>query len=517
MRAWASIRSQNRTWLICPWVSVRAALVSLLAVGLMAVILDHWVLARLERQGMVASEGWKRHNRIVITNHERADRHLAVSVPKGSISNGVRAWLGHPVTRERSKAHRILVMGDSFVWDSPYLSLNHMWWRQLQIELIRRGYHDVEVIAAGRSGMSTHDELELARQVVPEFRPDLILWGFVTNDPDERLVKQINTSQLANPIPGRVQAVLRQVTPRLLDLFTARRNEKLATMYLGPKYGYAYGDWLQRIHSGENFEAYQRTVRDVAQFLQETKTPGLMVTLPEAPLNERFAFSYDKVIPVWRDAGIPVQDNLPPFVTAYPLAEATGPNALLWGINPADGHPGPRSTAFLAQQTANRLEQDYSQFLGPKSSRVLPIQINDWLPYDLDVQRVDRDEQASSFELTYPVSDELLPSMPLEIPTIMLALEQPQLLQEIDLTGSGLKSAQAWLSTCDPVGHYDTAEWQDLGLQQGDTVKWTVPPELSRRNAAVILIRGNVSPADRRLKLKLVRSDSTAAQPGGSP
>lgn len=510
------VRWGNRTWLVCPWSSLRAASLSLVMVCVAAVLFDHWILARLEQRGLVASEGWKRHNRVVIANHERADRHLAVPVPPGSISVGVRAWQGFPVSKEKAKEHRILVMGDSFVWDSPYQTLNHMWWRQLQIELIRRGYHDVEVIAAGRSGMSTHDELDLARQIVPEFHPDLILWGFVTNDPDEGLVKQINTSQLANPIPGRIQGILKQVTPRLLDLFTARRNEKLATSYLGPKYGYAYEDWLHRIHEGENFERYAQTVQGVANFLDEMKTPGLMVTLPEAPIPDRFAFSYDKVIPVWRDAGVLVQDNLPAFVAAHPDAESTGPKSLLWGINPADGHPGPRSTAFLARQTADRLERDYPQVLGAKTSQALPLRINDWLPYDLDVRVIETDDRASSFELTYPATDEMLPTMPLETPTILLALEQPQPVQQIRLNGTGLKSARAWISTYDPLEHYDTQNLLDMGLQQGDSLTWAVPADISRQELSVILIHADVSLADRRLQLKLVKTDSDASLRGES-
>ena len=517
MRACAQFRWQHRTWYLCPWPSVRAALVSLLVVGLVAILFDHWILARLERGGLVASEGWKRHNRIVIANHQRKDRHLPLPGPAGSISTGVRAWTGHPVTREKTTTHRLLVMGDSFVWDSPYLTLNHLWWRQLAIELKRRGYHDVEVIAAGRSGFSTHDELELARKVVPEFQPDLILWGFVTNDPDERIVKQINSSQLAVPIPGRIQKVLERVTPRLLDLFKSRRNEKLAKSYLGPKYGYDYADWLKRIHEGENFLFYEQTVTEVAQFLKEVQTPGILVTLPEAPLPERFAFSYDKVLPLWRDAGIPVFDPLPAFAEKFPDAAATGPQSLQWGINPADGHPGPRSTAFLARQTADRLERDYAQYLGSKSNSVEAIRINDWLPFDLDVRPVSGDDQSHQFELTYPASDEFLPTMPLEIPTVLLALEQPIPLREIRLSGTGLKSARVWLSTYDPVEFYDTEDWQDLGQKQGSELTWAIAAALSTREASVILVHAEVSANDRRLGLSLQKTRDGLPTTEGTP
>ena len=506
MQAWANIRCGRRTWRVCPWVSIRSALVAMISTFVAAIVVDHWILAGLERRGLVASDGWKRHNRVVIENHQKKDRHWSVPHSKDVRSSGVRAWVGHPVFRERTKQHRLLVMGDSFVWESPYLTLNHMWWRQLEIELNRRGYHDVEVIAAGSPGMSTHEQLDLAKKVVPDFQPDLIVWGFVTNDPDERLVKQIHSSQLAPPIPGRIQSIIRMVVPRLLDLFLSRRNDKLAKSYLGPTYGYEYSDWLKRIHEGENLDAYKQTVKDVGIFQKQIEIPGILVTLPESPITERFAFSYDKVLPLWWQAGLPVIDHLPAFVAKYPDAKPAGPEALVWGINPADGHPGPRSTAFLARQTVDRLEQDYPQVLGRRSSRTETPQINDWLPFDLDLKPVStgRDgEDVRAFEFAYPRTDASMPTMPLDIPTVLFALEQPIPLRELLLSGSNLKSARIWLSTYDPVDHYDTEEWHDLGFHQGNELNWTIPAEISSREVSVILLHAELLRHDSRLILEL--------------
>lgn len=477
-------------------------MLSLIAVVVTALIADRWVLANLERRGLVASESWKQHNRIVLENHRRKDQFIDFPRPKWTSAAGVRAWTGHPVSKEKTKSHRILVMGDSFVWNSPYLTLNHMWWRQLAIELQRRGYNEVEVIAAGTSGMSTRDELDLARYVIPEFKPDLILWGFVTNDPDERIIKQIHNSQLSLPIPGRIQAILQRTVPRLFDLIQSRRSDKLAKLYLGPEYGYEYSDWVQRIHAGENFRVYEQTVNGVRQFLDEVNLPGLMVTLPEAPIAERFSFSYDKVIPLWRDAGIPVQDNLVGFIERFPQVGSDGPQALSWGINPADGHPGPRTTAVLAHLTADRLEHDYAQFLGPKSAPNSLIRINDWLPFDLNVKLIG----TGQFELTYPATDELLPTMPLEIPTALLALEQPQPLSEIRLKGSHLRSAQIWISTCDPVEQYDLQDWNDQGARSGNDIVWHLPAGLSSRDTSVVRLKAEFSSRDHHLQITFTRT-----------
>lgn len=512
MRAWMSFRWRRKTWRVAPWVSLRAAGISLLIVVATALVFDHWILARLEKRGLIASDDWKRHNQIVIANHEKKDRQIAYERPKPDGPCGVRSWLGHPVEKQGRTQHRLLVMGDSFVWGSPYLTLNHLWWRQLAIELKRRGYHDVEVIAAGCSGMSTRDELELARRVVPDFHPDLILWGFVTNDPDERLVKQIHTSQLAPPIPGRIQKVLERFIPRLWELFKSRRADKLAKSYVGPEYGYSYDDWLNRIHEGENFERYQQTVADVGRFMNESQTPALFVTLPEAPIRSRFAFSYDKVVALWEAAGVPVLNSLDTFVQQFPDAESTGPNSLVWGINPADGHPGPRTTAFLARQTADRLERDFPQVLGPRTLEPPRLTINDWLPYDLDVSPL---VEAGLWELDYPRTEKFLPTMPLGIPTTLMALELPQSLDAIRLSSSGLRSAQIWISTCDPDEGYDTGEWHDLGTAKGTELNWVIPDGLARRDVAVILLKADVSSDDRRLRLMLVPAQPSSSRSEG--
>src|SRR4029434_5090068 len=115
----------------------------------------------------------------------------------------LRHWSGEPPPPADSR-RTILVLGDSFVWGPPYLSLNHLWWRQLMIELERRGYRQVRVVAAGHSGWSTHRELECLEELLGEVKPDLVIWGYVTNDPDEKLIPQISDLRDRGPFPFRV-------------------------------------------------------------------------------------------------------------------------------------------------------------------------------------------------------------------------------------------------------------------------------------------------------------------------
>ena len=107
--------------------------------------------------------------------------------------------------------------------------------------------------------------------------------------------------------------------------------------------------------------------------------------------------------------------------------------------------------------------------------------------------------------------------MPLEIPTVLLALEQPIPLREIRLSGTGLKSARVWLSTYDPVEFYDTEDWQDLGQKQGSELTWAIAAALSTREASVILVHAEVSANDRRLGLSLQKTRDGLPTTEGTP
>lgn len=158
------------------------------------------------------------------------------------------------------------------------------------------------------------------------------------------------------------------------------------------------------------------------------------------------------------------------------------------------------------QQTVDVLEKNYPQFLGPRSSRIETPRINDWLPFDLNLKPISSGRGGldfQAFELTYPKTDAFLPTMPLEMPTVLFGFEQPIPVQQLRLSGFGLKSARIWLSTYDPVDRYDTEEWHDLGLHHGNDLNWVVPAEISNREVSVILLRADVLGHEDRLVLEI--------------
>ncbi len=540
MRSLFVIRFGRREWQVLPSVAVRGALMSLAIIVAGLFVLDRLALPMLERRGLTAGADWQRHNALVVAEHRAKDTSAPVD-PALPIATrfGVRSWQGHPVERRtepraESDPVRILVMGDSYVWGSPYLTLNHMWWRQLEMELVARGYN-VEVIAAGQSGASTRDQLAVAKRVIPEYRPDLIIWGYVTNDADEGLVRQISQSQQSLPGFNRIKDAAARVWPRLVAKFDALRAHKLAKAFTGPKYGYEYGEWELKLVEASNLAVYRETVRGVSDLMAQHQLPGCLLTLPSYPSTKHFAPRLDPIMPVWRDAGVPAFNALPAFVARYGEVADAGTDSIAWGINPADGHPGPRACRFLARQAVTILEQHFEERLGSRGLvRASPLNLNDVLPSDLklrvstgdahqamtreapSIEGVKQPNGSFAWKLSYPNDDARLPFMPEGVPSVLLALRQPESLSSLRLGGSfALTSARLWIETRprpgtdlsdseDRSANDDEFEWHDLGVVSGKkSLGWTVPDWGAARVVSALRFRADFSGSDHSVTITL--------------
>ena len=387
-------------------------------------------------------------------------------------------------------------MGDSFVWGSPYITLNHMWWRQLGQILEPNA---IEVIALGRPGASTHDQLQWAKYFVPKYQPDLIIWGYVTNDADEGLVRQIDTSKQSIPKFDRFRMAAKSIWPRMIAKFDGLRSNKLATMYTGAQYGYEYSEWELKLVEPENLALYSSTVREIRTFLDETNIASFMMTLPNFPSTKTFDPRFTPIIKTWRDAGIAAYDTSPEFVRRYGETPLSGSETLKWGINPADGHPGPRSCRFLAEQAAEIVRRDFPQIVGDSEPQQVQPVIDDWLP-NLDLDSEPRLESDGKWKMTYPADESRWPTMPIGTPTPLIAFKTPIPVSSIELGGPSLKSAQLWATFLDATEHYDDGVLYELGEKSGTSIRWKLPPELSSRPISVIRFRTTFSNPNRELE-----------------
>ena len=239
------------------------------------------------------------------------------------------------------------------------MNANDIWWRQLERELHRRGYWNVEVVAAGFPGASTQDELAWLRAggLARLGSPDLVVLGYVTNDPDVRdangtpMVKQIGRD-----IPLRQWRALDRSIGRVAPNLAGQLRQRLTAKWQASvRDAYPYDEWELKLLEPPNIDAYREVVGELGEFLRRTGRPFFVVTLPNCPSLDHFGPRFAPIGAIFRSAGLPFHDLLDAFVREYP----PGGEVLQWGINPANGHPGTVSTRFYARQTADILERDY--------------------------------------------------------------------------------------------------------------------------------------------------------------
>ncbi|MBS1953468.1 MAG: hypothetical protein JST89_04755 [Cyanobacteria bacterium SZAS-4] len=474
-------------------------LYSIVGVFLFCYLLDQFVLTALEDNGKICSASWRLDNAMLLEQMKR----------RNFSSEEQPIWRseGFPVSLKSPKSKRILVMGDSFVWGSGYSNLNTLWWRQLQRELQRRGYNDVEVIAAGQPGAPTRKELNWAKKLVPMYKPDLVIWGYVTNDPEEGDTKNglsyvKNVHCPPDDFPVRAVIFVSSLFPNLGDeLFNVLRKGIRTKKMSGDLYGYDFADWELKLLEGKNWQVYNDTVKDLGAYVNQLSVPSFAMTLPScvftgntskgkdliAFIRSYYDVRYKPVRELWEKDKIRWCSSLDAFLNAAQQDKRIeSPDPPLWlGINPANGHPGPLATHCHAVETANILERDYPQVLG---KRTMPVDIvttpviNDWLPFNISLK-----QSASKVFFVYPSNDAEMLTMPIRKPFVQLNFANPVSISQLSLTGANLKSADIYISSDDPDKHFDDGSLLELGEKKGGFEKWN--PTLSPRTAMVNTIR----------------------------
>ena len=458
--ALAWIRHRGDDLPVLPWIALKYVAVAACCLAALVTIVE-WRLSGLAEQGRVVSDPWQREDARI----RRMNAGKVKAVPENPFWRS--AAIAPAPTKASGKA-RILVIGDSFVWGDGYVNANDIWWRQLERELHRRGYWNVEVVAAGFNGLSTQDELVGLRSggLARLGSPDLVVLGYVTNDPDVRDAKgRPLVKDIARDVPQwRVlDRSIGRVAPTLANQLRQRLTAKWQASITD---AYPYNEWELKLLEPPNIDAFRDVVAELGAFLRGTGKPSFVVTLPNFPSPDHFGPRHAPIGAIFRSAGLPFHDLLDAFVREYP----PGGEVLQWGINPANGHPGTVSTRFYARQTADILERDYLALLGPKSP--LPAsrrpRINDWMPPAAQVRQV-RD---SEWELAYPSpSDEML-EMPFGKRHVVLAFEEPVPIEALRLAGDALVGAEIFLASIDPATGIERKEQTALGHRTGRALAW---------------------------------------------
>ena len=232
---------------------------------------------------------------------------------------------------------RIAVLGDSFVWGVG-VEASVIWTRKLERIFNENGY-PCEILHWGKPGWSTLDQYHFLTTQGIDYEFDLLLVGFVVNDPmmdpEANIKRFIYDGGLIDRVI--VRPLSRYLFPNTISLFV-----DLTNAFFDSHFGYGYANWLKKVYSAENLAKYQGQLDRLAGFCRERRIELLIVMTPEnhhPSIRERFA----QVIPMFQKAGIA-------YLDLYPAAHdrfRSIPNRKLWA-NPADGHPGDAMTDLYA-------------------------------------------------------------------------------------------------------------------------------------------------------------------------
>ena len=229
---------------------------------------------------------------------------------------------------------RIAVLGDSFIWGDG-LPYEKVWSHKLEAKLLNT-YDSIEVLHWGKNGWSTLDELNFFKDYGKDFNIDLLIIGWVDNDPDMGKIQQI--------YPGKADKEF----PLLYKIC-----RPLANVMLRYKKDNEYRKWINQIYSVENLNDYQNVLNDFHACTTQNNVSVLYVMTPGS-FKSRVKEHFEIIKPMIMKANFSCLDL---YASAEKKFEHYS-NAEL-KANTANGHPGELMTEEFAAEVKSYLEQNH--------------------------------------------------------------------------------------------------------------------------------------------------------------
>ncbi len=229
---------------------------------------------------------------------------------------------------------RIAVLGDSFIWGDG-LPYEQAWSHKLERKLLAK-YDSVEVLHWGNCGWSTLDEFNFYKQHGKDYDINLLIIGWVDNDPDVGKWPEIRPLSVEQAYP-----ILSQVYPTLARRW-ANSQEIIVT-----------NKWYEHLYSDENLKDYEKLLTDFHDSLSAQKVESLVVMTP-SPFLKFANWKFAKAEPLIRQSGFPCFNLYGPAqkkLGNYSLAQLQA--------NPVNGHPGLLMTEEFANEVMEYLEGNH--------------------------------------------------------------------------------------------------------------------------------------------------------------
>lgn len=178
-----------------------------------------------------------------------------------------------PLTKDPG-VFRLAVLGDSFIWGDG-LPYEQIWSQKLKQRLNEAYGGRVEVLSWGRKGWSTLDEYRFLKDLGVNYQPDLLIVGYVSNDPDLGLYPQeyFNLAQVSVVRP------LRWLFPNTV-YFVSILCESWANKF----FALGYANWEEKLYHPENLREYSALLLEFSHFCRRHHITLLLVHTPRTTI-----------------------------------------------------------------------------------------------------------------------------------------------------------------------------------------------------------------------------------------
>lgn len=264
-----------------------------------------------------------------------------------SVQRNPDGFRDRPFARDRRpETLRVLAVGDSFTFGDGIERVEDTWPRVLERRLRAAGL-DAEVFNLGKPGTNTAYQRALLARWLPELRPDVVVVGFVPNDPEppganrEIVPKRLFVHLL--PWDALDDAWTR--SSYAYAWLRAKRNILLERT--GRKETYA--EYVAGLYSpGPDWEAFEREARGLVAEVREADVRLVVALFPlfHDLEHDPWARELEAAGALFRSAGAEVLDLRATY--------AGYPTDALW-IAPTDAHPNVLGHRLAGEAIASHL------------------------------------------------------------------------------------------------------------------------------------------------------------------
>ena len=362
----------------------------------------------------------------------------------------------------------IVVIGDSFVWGQSSINRNEIFWRLLETNMRAEGYN-VRVYAVAQPGANSYDELEWLTQtdLVGDLDPDLVIFGYLYNDPDVNHHEYIPTEDeyvdtgAKSAAVSAVSRLLPHIGERLANYITAKSMYKEDGTYINiPS--------TPPILKGGVLETFENGfMKPLNEFAANADFDVAIMTLPQFQGKTLQKALYKPLHTLCEKYdNIRLYDSLNDFYGKF----ASSKHAANYTINCADFHPGTATHYFYAQYAESFIKRDFADRLGaPADADLNPrgVVINEPTPARTLPTPVSNGSDGAEYTVLYPSKNKnysLLSftysryylTLPLEKDFIALSFATPTALSEISIESDRADGVELFYRiTNDRLGYDD--------------------------------------------------------------